>query len=53
MGDPPRKLVTRLLRFQIRPGAKVRYLAHYHMNVSTAATRGRFLARVERAMTRF
>ena len=53
MGDPPRKLVTRLLRFQIRPGAKVLYLAHYHMNVSTAATRERFLARVERAMTRF
>jgi NAD(P)H dehydrogenase (quinone) len=53
MGDPPRKLVTRLLRFQIRPGARVRYLAHYHMNVSTPATRARFLARVERAMARF
>jgi len=53
MGDPPRKLVTRMLRFQIRPAARVLYLAHYHMNVSTAATRARFLAKVERAMARF
>jgi NAD(P)H dehydrogenase (quinone) len=53
MGDPPRKLVTRMLRFQIRPGARVHYLAHYHMNVSTEATRSRFLAKVERTMARF
>jgi NAD(P)H dehydrogenase (quinone) len=53
MGDPPRKLVTRMLRFQIRPGARVLYLAHYRMNVSTPATRARFLAQVERAMARF
>jgi putative NADPH-quinone reductase len=53
MGDPPRKLVTRLLRLQIRPAARVVYLAHYHMNVSTEATRRRFLAKVERTMARF
>jgi hypothetical protein len=53
LGDPPRKLVTRVLRVQIRPAARVIYLAHYHMNVSTAATRARFVARVERAMARF
>jgi NAD(P)H dehydrogenase (quinone) len=53
MGDPPKKLVTRLLRFQIRPGARILYLAHYHMNVSTPATRQRFLARVERTLARF
>ena len=29
MGDPPRKLVKRQLRHLIRPGARVRYLAHY------------------------
>jgi NAD(P)H dehydrogenase (quinone) len=52
-GAPPRKLVTRVLRFQIRPGTRVLYLAHYQMNVSTPATRERFLARVERAMGRF
>ena len=53
MGDPPRKLVTRVLRIQIRPAARVLYLAQYHMNVSTPATRQRFLARVERALARF
>lgn len=53
VGDPPRRVVTRVLRAQIRPAARVVYLAHYHMNVSTAATRGRFLARVERTMAGF
>jgi len=53
VGDPPKRLVTRVLRVQIRPAARVIYLAHYHMNVSTEATRRRFLAKVERAMTRF
>ena len=43
----------RVLRAQIRPAARVVYLAHYRMNVSTAATRARFLARVERSMGRF
>lgn len=46
VGDPPRKLVVRLLRRTVRPGAKVRYLAHYDMNNSTPATRARFLERV-------
>ena len=41
------------LPVQIRPAARVIYLAHYHMNVSTEATRRRFLAQVERAMARF
>ena len=53
MGDPPRKLVRRHLRSLIRPGAPVRYLAHYHLNVSTEATRRRFLAKVERTMAVF
>ncbi len=45
-GDPPRKLATRVLRATIRPGARVRYLAHYDMNRSTDVSRARFLARV-------
>ena len=53
MGDPPRRFCTRGLRRLIRPGARVVYLAHYRMNVSTEATRARFLARVERSMARF
>ena len=48
-----RRFCTRGLRRLIGPGAKVVYLAHYRMNVSTAATRARFLARTERAMARF
>jgi NAD(P)H dehydrogenase (quinone) len=53
MGDPPRKLTTRLLRSQIHRSAPILYLANYHMNVSTPTTRQRFLTRVERAMSRF
>ena len=53
MGDPPRRFCTRGLRRLIRPGARTVYLAHYRMNVSTEATRARFLAKVERAMARF
>ena len=53
LGDPPRRFCTRGLRRLIGPGAGVVYLAHYRMNVSTAATRARFLARTERAMARF
>jgi putative NADPH-quinone reductase len=48
-GDPPRKLATRMLRATIRPGARVRYHAHYDMNRSTDDSRARFLARVRAA----
>jgi NAD(P)H dehydrogenase (quinone) len=52
-GDPPRKLVTRYLRYSTGLGTRVIYLAHYGMNLSTDATRRRFLAKVERAMAAF
>ncbi len=39
MGDPPRKLVNRLLRATVKPGAPVSYLAHYSMNLSTTGSR--------------
>jgi NAD(P)H dehydrogenase (quinone) len=52
MGDPPRRFCTRGLR-RLSPGARNVYLAHYRMNVSTEATRARFLKKVERAMARF
>jgi NAD(P)H dehydrogenase (quinone) len=52
MGDPPRKLIKRQLRRLIRPGARVRYLAHYAIDASTAASRRRFLERVERTMAK-
>jgi NAD(P)H dehydrogenase (quinone) len=53
MGDPPRKLVTRMIRGAVRPFARIRYLAHYGMNQSTEASRIAFLRRVEREMRAF
>lgn len=46
-GDPPRKVVKRLLRSQISPLAKVRYFALYGMDRSTEETRRLFLKQVE------
>lgn len=51
-GDPPRKLATRMLRATIRPGARVRYLAHYDMNRSGPESRARFLEKVRAAAER-
>lgn len=51
MGDPPRKLVTRVLR--VTTGAAVSYLALYDMNRATHAHRAAFLARVESHMKAF
>lgn len=53
MGDPPRKLVNRLLRATVRPGAPVSYLAHYSMNLSTDNSRNRFAAKVAARMDTF
>jgi NAD(P)H dehydrogenase (quinone) len=53
MGDPPRKLVTRYLRWFIAPGAPVGYHALYRLNVATDADRCAFLDRVEQRMASF
>ena len=53
MGDPPRRLVKRMLRATIRPGASVSYLAHYSMNLSTDKTRAAFMAKVAAGMDAF
>ncbi|WP_192181002.1 NAD(P)H-dependent oxidoreductase [Mesorhizobium amorphae] len=53
MGDPPRKLVNRMLRATIKPGASVSYLAHYSMNLSTDETRKAFMAKVGASMDAF
>lgn len=53
MGDPPRKLVKRVLRALIKPGAPVRYLARYNLNLATEKDRAAFLARVGAVMDRF
>ena len=52
MGDPPRKLVTRYLRWFVAPGAPVRYLALYGLNTAGDAVRSRFLDEVQQRMER-
>lgn len=53
MGDPPRKLVNRLLRTTVKPGAPVSYMAHYSMNLSTEESRAAFMRKVAARMDAF
>ena len=53
MGDPPRKLVKRVLRATVHPLAHPHYLALYDMNRATEVQRDAFLAKVGREMERF
>ena len=53
MGDPPRKVVTRYLRWFAAPRAPVSYYALYHMNMADDARRRQFIADVGTAMERF
>ncbi|RWN89663.1 MAG: flavodoxin family protein [Mesorhizobium sp.] len=53
MGDPPRKLIKRMLRATVKPGAPVSYLAHYAMNLSTDQTRKAFTTKVAASMDAF
>lgn len=52
VGDPPRKTVTRYVRWFIARHATIRYLALYHMNVASLEQRRRFILRVEQEMVR-
>ena len=51
-GDPPRRIVTRAIRFYCQP-EKLRYLALYDMNRADEKKRARFLCRVRREMEQF
>lgn len=51
-GDPPRKVVSRALRYATQ-AEKLRYLALYDMNRASDAKRAAFLARVGAEMERF
>ena len=53
MADPPRKLVNRLIRSTVKPGASVSYLAHYAMNLSSEASRSAFMNKVTARMDAF
>ena len=50
MGDPPRKLVCRVLRAVCHPAMRPRYLAHYDMNRATPESRAAFLTHVGEKM---
>ncbi|MCX7289379.1 MAG: NAD(P)H-dependent oxidoreductase [Rhodobacterales bacterium] len=50
-GNPPKRVVTRALRFVCRPD-RLRYLALYDMNRATPARRAAFMARVAAEMDR-
>lgn len=52
MSDPPRRLVTRYLRWFAAARARADYIALYHMNTATDARRKRFLADVRTRMAR-
>ncbi|ADZ69226.1 NAD(P)H-dependent oxidoreductase [Polymorphum gilvum] len=53
VGDPPRKIATRVLRAVIKPAAPLSYMALYDMNRATDDDRAAFLGRVGKAMERF
>jgi putative NADPH-quinone reductase len=53
MGDPPRRIVTRYVRWFAAKGARAEYHALYHLNVATLAQREGFVMRVGTAMARF
>lgn len=53
VGDPPRKIVKRYLRWFVARSAPVQYLALYHLNVAPETARKAFIAKVEQAMERF
>jgi hypothetical protein len=53
MGDPPRKIVTRYVKWFAAKGAKAESHALYHLNVATLDQRRRVMKRVAGAMARF
>lgn len=52
-GNPPKKIVTRVLRAQLGLTTPVVFLAHYDMNNCTPETRARFMAKVKTRMEAF
>jgi NAD(P)H dehydrogenase (quinone) len=53
MGDPPRKVLKRVVRAVIHPLARTRYLALYDMNRNDEAVRNAFLEKVSAEMRVF
>jgi putative NADPH-quinone reductase len=53
VGNPPRKMIKRVMRASVRPGAPVAFLAHYSMNLSTDQSRRKFMEKVAAKMSAF
>ena len=53
VGDPPRKMVKRIMAGYTERRAKVDYLALYHMNVASEGQRAAFMDRVHQTMKNF
>lgn len=53
VGNPPKKIITRVIRAQVKLGAPVKFLAHYDMNNCTEETRSAFMAKVRKEMENF
>lgn len=52
-GDPPRKSITRSVRYVMSPAVRMKYLALYDMNRANDRKRAAFLARVRHEMKSF
>jgi len=52
MSNPPRKIVTRYVRWFTGGNARADYYALYHLNVATAEQRAAFMDKVARALGR-
>jgi len=50
MSDPPRKIVTRYVRWFTGGNARADYYALYHLNVATLAQRTAFIGKVDRGL---
>ena len=50
LGDPPRKVVKRILRVLVAPLAKTKYLALHRMNTVSADDRAHFIAKVQQSL---
>ena len=52
MGDPPRKIVKRYVRWFTGGEARADHYALYHLNVATQTQRAAFMDKIDRAMRR-
>jgi NAD(P)H dehydrogenase (quinone) len=50
LGDPPRKVIKRVLRVLVAPMARVRYLALHRMNTVSSTDREAFIEKVVREL---